>query len=127
MLIVTLSNGKKVANFSSPHPFKFTDGSELPACSAEKANELKIRFNETASHNGDIVLSFELTDLVSAEMQMWQDKYLNNEVDVVFCPLPMIQAIKESLGKNVLINSPFRAIRIEDRNLKLVSIEKQCI
>ena len=35
--ITTLTNGKKVANFSSPHEFKFTDGSILPAVSDELA------------------------------------------------------------------------------------------
>ena len=45
--IITLSNGKKVANFSSPHPFTFTDGSVIPAVSNEESERLKVTFIET--------------------------------------------------------------------------------
>lgn len=127
MQIVTLSNGKKVANFSSPHDFKFTDGSILPAVVPELATLLQVTFIEDLHDNGDVMLSFDLSDVIINEMAWWNDCHLAGDVDVVFCPLPMITAIKESYGTLWIKASPFRAIRIEDRINKLVSIDKQCI
>ena len=127
--IVTLSNGKKVANFSSPHEFIFTDGSILPKQSNKLAEELKVDFIETDLGNGDIALDFSLSVPVINAMQHWVDLWELNQVNVVFCPLPMITAVKQStlFGKDYIKKSPFRAIRMEDRIKKLVSIDKQCI
>jgi hypothetical protein len=126
--IVTLTNGKKVANFSSPHEFRFTDGTVLPAHDADTANALKIEFIETElNHKGDISLEFELTEEVKDAIVRYAFLYELEAVDVVFCPLPMITALKDTYGKEWLLNSPFRAVRIEDRVNKLVSIDKQCI
>ena len=124
--ITTLSNGKKVANFSSPHPFTFTDGNILPAMDLEISKELSLKEIETPINDkGDIEISFEITGMIRAEMFAWEKGYGNNYVDVVFCPLPMIMALKEE-GYD-LKNSPFRSVRIEDRIKKLVSIHKQCV
>lgn len=127
MEIITLSNGKRVANFSSPHPFAFEDGSILKAIDNSESERLKIIFIEEELENGDIKLSFKLSDDVKREMIVFYDLWFNNELEVVFCPLPMIVAIREEMGENYLINSPFRSIRVEDRIQKLVSIHKQCI
>lgn len=133
MEIITLSNGKKVGNFSSPHPFTFEDGSVLPAVSPEEAERLKIIFIEESLDNaisGDIRLSFEISKAVDDAMYEWRKLYDKCLVDVVFCPLPMIEAIKDSnngYSKHYLFISPFRAIRMEDRIKKLVSIHKQCV
>lgn len=127
MEIITLSNGKRVANFSSPHPFAFEDGSILKAIDNSESERLKIIFIEEELEGGDIKLSFKLSDDVKREMIEYYNLWFNNELEVVFCPLPMIVAIKEEMGENYLINSPFRSIRVEDRIQKLVSIHKQCI
>lgn len=128
-MIKILSNGKKVANFSSPHEFKFTDGTVLPAVSNTLAEKLKVTFRETKLGDGDIELSFSLSKEIHKEIEKWIELYEAKHVNVVFCPLPMITAIKQStwFGKEFLKNSPFRAIRIEDRINKLVSIDKQCL
>lgn len=126
-IIITLSNGKRVGNFSSPHPFTFTDGSILPAVSDSEAERLKVTFVETEVGNGDIGLQFELSDAVWNEINKWKITWALKEVDVVFCPLPMITALKEHYDDHTVVGTPFRAIRIEDRIKKLVSIEKQCI
>jgi len=124
-LIVTLSNGKRVANFSSPHEFVFEDGSTLPAVPDGYSEKYKIDFKEVNHSNGDIELSFGLTDDVKQLMSMWELLWVSGMVDVVFCPLPMIVAMRDA-GITVT-DSPFRAIRITDRISKLVSISKQCI
>lgn len=125
--IVTLSNGKRVANFSSPHSFTFEDGTVLPAVSKDEAERLKVTFieKELTKRPGDIELSFDLSPELILEIQKWQLLWLVNDVDVVFCPLPMITAMKEN-GYGIE-DTPFRSVRMEDRNKKLVSIHKQCI
>lgn len=126
--IVELSNGKLVANFSSPHPFTFTDGNILPAKSKIESERLKVNFHEDTDTNGDVRLSFSLSNEVGYEIIYWLRLYAENKINVVFCPLPMITALK---NKNTMIDdlkkTPFRAVRMEDRMAKLVSIEKQCI
>jgi len=125
MQIITLSNGKRVANFSSPHPFVFTDGSILPGVSERDALWYAVTFIEDDLGNGDIKLTFDITDAIWNLMIRWNEAWGAKEVDVVFCPLPMIIAL-HNWGYNVR-NSPFRCIRIEDRINKLVSIDKQTL
>lgn len=125
MDIIKLSNGKLVANFSSPHPFTFTDDSVLPAKSNDEAERLKVTFIEKIDDDGDVELSFDLSDEVMNEIALYEWLHQQKQVDVVFCPLPMITALKGK-GYN-LKNSPFRSVRMEDRIKKLVSIEKQCL
>lgn len=128
MQIVTLSNGKRVANFSSPHPFTFTDGTVLPAVNNDKSELLKIIFHEVIENEkGDVSLSFELGVVVKDEMKLWTWEYNMDNVDVVFCPLPMLIAIAQEYGDAWLWHSPFRGIRMEDRIKKLASIDKQCL
>ena len=128
MNIVTLTNGKRVGNFSSPHPFTFEDGTVLPAVSDKKSIDLSVEFLEyDLNDKGDIELHFSLTSNVIREIKAWKIQHSLNKIDVVFCPLPMITALRHLWGKNLLIKSPFRAIRCTDRISKQVSINKQCI
>lgn len=131
--IITLSNGKKVGNFSSPHPFTFEDGSVLPAVTEEESKRLAVTFIEddlsiaNGGNKGDIQLLFDISNEIRQEMREWIIMKQNGLVDIVYCPLPMIRAL---VGRNSLawaIRTPFRAIRMTDRIKKLVSIEKQCL
>lgn len=128
MEIITLTNGKRVANFSSPHDFTFTDGTILPAVSSEDAEKYKVTFIENVDEStGDVQLDFKLTDDIIKLMLQWVDKHDNDEVDVVFIPMPMLIALKEQAPFHEIKAAPFRAVRMEDRIQKLVSIDKQCI
>lgn len=126
--VVELSNGVKVANFSSPHPFTFTDGTVLPAVSKEVSETLKVTFIETPTDNprgfADVRLDFELSEAVMDQVGRWQVMFLNSEVDVVLCPLPMIQALKKYLSPSDMFDSPFRCVRMGDRIKKLAEIDK---
>ena len=123
--VVTLTNGVRVANFSSPHSFEFTDGTVLPACSAERAVVSKLVAIEdetphpTCDGVVDISLSWKMTDYILVELQKLQD---DPEVDVVLVPFPVMTAIKE--GGYVVGKA--RVIRVEDRVLKTIFIDKFC-
>jgi len=126
--IITLTNGKRVANFSSPHPFTFTDGSVLAAVTDAQSKWLQVTFHETELNDkGDVSLDFTLSAQVLAEMEIWKERHYREEVDVVFCCLPMITAIDRIFGRDYLLASPFRAVRMEDRIKKHLSINKQSI
>ena len=63
-----------------------------------------------------IELDFTLSDEVYREMEVWQKMWEHNDVDIVLCPLPMIQALEVGL-----LMTPFRAVRMKDRIAKTVS------
>ena len=123
MPIVTLTSGLRVANFSSPHTFLFTDGTELPACTAERTNASKLDTIET-EHAGiagtiDIEIVFKLTDTVREEIAKAQEA----ECDVVLVPFPLLTAMKAEgldLGK-------CRVIRSADRITKAIHTDRFCV
>jgi len=137
--ITKLSNGLRAANFSSPHPFTFEDGSVIPAVNNNDSQRLKVNFNETIVETCapsisptlkeyfTVTLDFTLSDEVRHEMELWMELWYKNKIDIVLCPLPMIQALYDDnvyQGKADLSeNTPFRAIRMKDRIKKLISID----
>jgi hypothetical protein len=127
LIIITLSNGVRVGNFSSPHAFTFEDGSVLPAVSNEESNRLKVTFHETTiekKYNYKTVsLDFSLSGAIYDRMYEWATLELEGKVDVVLCPLPMITALKDDGNIDVVTNRLFRAIRMKDRIKKEVCID----
>ena len=100
---MTLSNGLRVANFSSPHPFNFVDGSWIPRCDPERVKALELCcYEETEArsmrtpgykvHFTDIRISWTLTEPV---MRALDDLEADNSVDIVLVPLPVMTAIKK--------------------------------
>ena len=135
--VVRLSNQLIVGNFSSPHQFTFDDGTKLDAVSDYDSMRLKVDFNETiiedtiirhhenSQYISTISLDFTLSDEVKREMEVWIKMYQHNDVDIVLCPLPMIQALyKDEYDRGAkLLKTPFRAVRMKDRILKTVSCD----
>src|SRR3972149_10479932 len=124
--IITLSNGLRVGNFSSPHSFTFTDGSILPACDDDQALIGTLITHEVHSSSidprtkknklfNDINISFELSDHVIGLIDIWDVKYERDEVDVVIVPLPVMQALYSKYSLKDIKDSPFRTIRVADR------------
>jgi hypothetical protein len=131
--IVTLTNGVRVANFSSPHTFTFEDDTVLPAYDdADFVNSLKLDVNERTMlaglKNGNqyksIKIAFRLTDPVITRLHEFQMMYMQGEIDIVIVPLPVQQLIPSLY----LINqTPFRTVRMVDRVNKIASIDTFCI
>lgn len=111
---VTLTNGLRVANFSSAHPFEFEDGSILPAVSKETSMRLAVPKTMVQVAPNTVTMSFPihtsdfLRDQINGCMK-------NKNIDIFICPLMMLQGIKEEWGQKELINSPFRSI-VRERN-----------
>lgn len=130
MTVVTLTTGLVVGNFSSPHEFKFTDGTVLPACSPERAKALELDTEEveTPSRDGrwtDIDIKFVMTDVVAGELL----DAMASGVDVVLVPLPVMTAIKQDRRFEAMVQygtHPFRVIRVADRVTKAVHTDRFC-
>ena len=139
--VIELSNGLRVGNFSSPHPFTFTDGSVLPACDNETATHGMLDATETPvivydkrSRNHvtkyqTIEIAFKLNSDVNKMIQWWIKLYEDELVDVVIVPLPVMTAIHRSMDGmgDWVITRPFRTIRVANRITKEIYIDKFCI
>lgn len=124
MPMVTLRNGIKIANFSSPHPFNFVDGSVLPACEPDRVKDgaLEVFEDEIPGIKGttDIKIHFDLTAKVVSMLVEANE----SEADVVLIPFPVLGAIKET---NPELLGKCRVIRVADRQTKAIHIDKFCI
>lgn len=125
---ITLRNGLRVINYSSPHPFIFDDGSELPACSPERAREASLTPTEQVvwDENGvqTITLGFDIPSKMLKELEALSQL---GDRTIVLVPLPVLTALKELWGKGRVQNSPFRAVRMADRVNKIVCSDKFCV
>jgi hypothetical protein len=121
--VVTLSNGLRVANFSSPHAFTFVDGSVLPACSKERALRLMLDAHEHEEPGikgtTDIVLEWAMSLAVKQELAALQAR---SDIDVIIVPLPVMTVMKD--GKMPI--GKCRVIRVADRVSKAVHVDRFC-
>jgi hypothetical protein len=125
--VVTLTNGIRVANFSSPHPFNFTDGTICPPCEADrvKAGSLD-RMDVESPFPGlpgitAVIPKFKLNDLLREELRALQ---LDSGVDVVLVPFPVLEAIREDGLYDELTKSA--TICVADRLTKAIYIDRFC-
>ena len=127
---VTLSNGVRVANFSSPHPFNFVDGSVLPACDNERSRTLSMdRADEESPWAGPLFNVsapitavkpvFVLNEATLAELRAAEETW---DVDIVLVPFPLLQAL-QSTGTDVFF-SKVATVIMADRITKAAAIDK---
>lgn len=127
---VTLSNGLRVANFSSPHPFNFVDGSMLPACDEARSRALSMdREDKESPWSGPLfgvsapILQvkpvFVLNDATLAELQAAQETW---DVDIVLAPFPLLQALESKALLGAF--SKVATVIMADRITKAAAIDK---
>jgi len=131
MPIITLESGLKVANFSSPHEFRFTDGSVLPACSPERATLGKLKAIEVEVDRyswTDIDLEFRMSDAVEKMLQEALQLWFDGKVNIVIVPFPVLNAVKEHDWFDTAdsYGHPFRTIRSADRVKKINHADRFC-
>jgi len=135
---VVLSNGLRVANYSSPHPFTFTDGSVLPACSSARAKMTLLDASERElprEINGikiiDVVIDWKLTWFLEEEVdKITYAQYQQGfPWDIILVPLPFMVAVKKYIDRSFKDAGlpPFRVIRVADRITKEIHIDKFCV
>ena len=124
MPIVTLSNGVRVGNFSSPHPFVFVDGTTLPACTPERCKRMSLSIEEAElpgiKGTTDVVLVINIPGQVQDAID---EANARDDVDIVLIPFMVMDAMKEY---NVRIGK-CRVIRVADRVTKAIHIDRFCV
>lgn len=128
--IVKLTNGIRVANFSSPHDFTFVDGSILPACSPERAtwlmmNPVEITHLSPCGRWIDIEISFDLSAQCLAQLLVMEN---DPDINVILVPRVVKDALLmyEANAVNPHIFNKVRTIRVADRVRKLIHIDRFC-
>jgi len=128
--VVTLTNGVRVANFSSPHLFTFTDGVKLPACSKERALHLMLESHERESPGIkgtiDLELTFEMSLAVEEALVALNAR---EDVDIIIVPFPVMTALKEKPLKGVPLRQTIgkcRVCRTADRVTKTIHHDRFC-
>ncbi len=126
--ITTLKNGVRVANFSSPHNYTFEDGSKLAKVDMREAGLFKVHFREKVVKDvrdiSGIEMDFMLSKALLSRMNMWEQLYNDKKVDVVFCSLPLLTAIKKVIDVSELRKMPFRGVRTKDRTKKVLLTDR---
>lgn len=120
--VLTLRNGIRVANFSSPHPFHFVTGEVLPACDEERCRHLSAVAKEVETERDgwiDIQLAFELGNECVEEIVRLE---ADDSIDVILAPLPIVQAARAA-G----IGTKLRTVRMADRVQKLAHVDRFCV
>lgn len=125
--VITLSNGLRVANFSSPHPFNFVDGTVCPSCEADRVRAGSLDREDVESPFPGlpgitaVIPKFKLNDVLREELRQLQ---LDKGIDVVLVPFPVIEAIREDGLYNELTKSA--TICVADRLTKAIFIDRFC-
>lgn len=122
--VITLTNGIRIANFSSYHPFTFTDGSVLPGCDPSRTRALMLESTEREYPDPilpftSIRLEFHLSPAVADEFLAMQN---NPNIDIILVPLSVMEALKQDL---VSLHKA-RCIRMADRVLKIAHHDRFC-
>jgi hypothetical protein len=122
----TTSKGIILANLSSPHQFRFNDGTILPACLPDRSRlgSLDTKETERPGIKGttDVLLYFGLSKSVS---DMLDEIHTDDAVDIVIVPFPVMQCIK---NEELLCDYPkARVIRMADRVEKIAFHDKFCV
>ena len=126
MPTVRLENGLVVANFSSPHPFTFDDGSVLPGCDPARVEAMSLRRVDREEPDGlrpivNVVSGFDLTNAVREAVEDIQQEWPGGGIDVVLIPFPMRDPLLRWLGAEDLTQAePFRLCLLKDRQTKVV-------
>lgn len=127
--IISLSNGLRVGNFSSPHSFLFEDGCVLPACSEDRSRALNIDMLETPVktlniQNTDvkfITIDARISPNVIDEIEQI---LMVEKVDIVIVPRSVLEALHYWELSNTYIT--FCTGRLKDRIHKILYIDKFC-
>ena len=125
--VITLDNGITIANWSSPHEFKFTTGEVLPACTPERVNAMSIDIDETVVSNkkwDDIKIKTSIPDVVQDDLKILQD---DEDIDIILVPFMVQSAMKSLLRMRYPYFFKLRVIRVADRVTKEIYPDKFCI
>lgn len=125
MRVVTLDNGLRIGNFSSPHPFRFNTGEVLDGVDPDESRHLSLDRMEDESADTDsrfrnVEVYFRMTDEVYLELQ---DAEALPDVDLIIVPLPVKSAL-EACGCWKGTAGKLRTCILSDRVNKTIHSDK---
>ena len=125
--VVTLKNGIRVANFSSPHTFNFNDGTVCPACESDRVKAGSLERKDVESPFPGlpgitaVIPEFKLNNELRNELRILQK---DSGIDVVLVPYPVLEAIREDGLYDEL--SKAATICVADRLTKAIFTDRFC-
>ena len=140
---IDLTNGLRIVNFSSPHPFNFVTGEILPACEKDWVEKMSLDIEEDeepwmspmdislakvwpTKYSSDIV-DVKLTVSIPTHILDVLDELENDEdVHVVLMPFMVHDALKRCRLFPDAYRKP-RVIRVADRMTKEIYNNKFCV
>ena len=129
MPTVETEAGLIIANFSSPHPFNFDDGTVLAGCESDRVTELMLQTEEVVIVKTErmelINLNFIMSDAVLDALSV----ALAQDVDIVLVPFPVLDAWKKNYGVSPAVNvrAVVATMRMSSRETKRAYADKFCI
>jgi hypothetical protein len=119
MPIVTLANGLRLGNFSSPNQFIFVEGDEiLEACSEERVDILNpgiLEIHNNQTINGISIKSVEIDSHSTAELlDEIHDQLRNLEVDIILLSVSVMEIIRKLMQGDAskVQKTPFRLPKV---------------
>jgi|TARA_R100000501_G_C2536899_1_gene57402 hypothetical protein len=132
---IKLNSGIKIANFSSPHRYKFHTGEELTACEDEVANDMKLNENHYYYQQKgweDVEIRYMLSDKIYDDLLELSSE---DGIDIILVPYPVMNCVKESAlkvggastfdGLQSILNK-IRVCKLDDRVTKVIRSDKFC-
>ena len=133
---IKLNSGIKIANFSSPHRYKFHTGEELIACEDEVANDMKLNENHYYYQQKgweDVEIRYMLSDKIYDDLLELSSE---DGIDIILVPYPVMNCVKESALKERSATKEFdgfqsilnkiRVCKLDDRVTKVIRSDKFC-
>ena len=132
---IKLNSGIKIANFSSPHRYKFHTGEELMACEDEVANDMKLNENHYYYQQKgweDVEIRYMLSDKIYDDLLELSSE---DGIDIILVPYPVMNCVKESAlkvgGASTFdglqsILDKIRVCKLDDRVTKVIRSDKFC-
>jgi len=122
---ITLVNGLTVINFSSPHVFKFDDGSVLPACDKGWSDRYSLDKSDIS-----VKSACGRFDVASVSFGMYKDTRnmlisACKSADIVIIPLPMLDIVLDNGFRFDKCQNAYTCFLV-DRVNKIVSSTKFC-
>ena len=125
--VITLKNGLRIANWSSPHPFTFTTGEILPECDEKRVKLMNLDITETildAKGWDDVEIHIDIPQHVYFDLIELQD---NPDIDIILVPFMVLNALKKNKTCNLKHVDKCRCIRMANRMTKTIYPDKFCL
>jgi hypothetical protein len=127
-VILTLSNGLRVASFNNNKNIMFADGQTLRPIDGTEFKKLKVNYHTIVKEEKGIQhirTVYFLSPYQLDAIKEWQKAYEDGTVDVVIAPMQFMTALIQSgWTTDQISESPFRTVYMENKEHNIVDTNK---